>query len=333
MGLFAPLPLDHLSPRLQAVRLRDAPDLTLSRGRLRGVGWERLSQGLHAPVREDRSLAELAAMVAHVLPRDSGFGHLTSAALRHWWLPLHLPPHVLLATTGSGVHVQRRGLYVRRARLAELEQVGVLTCVSVPETLIELARDLSLIDLVPLVDCALAGGTGPDELLVAARPRRPGAAVLRRAVQLSDPRSESWWESILRLQHSLTGLGPIASQVELSGEGGLVVARADLHLVGTRRYPECDGGEHRTRERHAHDLRRDKELSRLDVERYGYTTTEIACRPEMIIRDAEDARGVPHDPRRARAWWQLARSSTLTGYGRGRLLARLERYRLAAERR
>lgn len=73
-------------------------------------------------------------------------------------------------------------------------------------------------------------------------------------------------------------------------------------------------------------------MSRRKFERYGYTTGEITSSPGMIIRDAEDARGWEHDPRRLRTWWAFARTSTLTSYGRALLAARLERYRLAAER-
>ena len=58
---------------------------------------------------------------------------------------------------------------------------------------------------------------------------------------------------------------------------------------GTTRYPESDGGEHRDRYRHRRDLARDKGLSRLRLERYGYTTDEIAHCPQTIIRDAEHA--------------------------------------------
>jgi hypothetical protein len=197
--------------------------------------------------------------------------------------------------------------------------------------LLELAQDLSLIDLVPLVDVALAQGSGRDDILGAARPRSRGARTLRRAVALADGRSESWWESVLRLLHVLTGLGPVEPQVEIR-DGEVFVARADLHLVGTDRYPECDGAEHRTVVRHGHDLTRDKALSRLGKQRYGYTTAEIERRPEMVIRDAEVARGLPHDPRRLRRWWSVARVSTLTGHGRALLRAKLRRYQLASQR-
>ncbi len=315
---------------LQAVRLRDASLVGLTRGTLRSAGWERLSHGLHV-TRGAATLHEIARAMSTVLPRDSGFGHLTSAALRGWWMPHLLPDHVLLATTTSGVHVQRHGLYVRRSRRAEYESVGDVRCVTAAHALVELARDLTLVDLVPMLDCALAGGESPDAILAAATPRTRGVATLRRALALADPRSESWWESILRLQHVLTGLGPVDCQPEVWSEGRFV-ARADLHLVGTNRYPECDGGKHRDRDRHAHDLRRDKELQRLGLERYGYTTEEIARRPETVIRDAERARGLVTDVRRIRAWRRIATTSTLTAYGRTRLRARLQRYRLAADR-
>lgn len=155
--------------------------------------------------------------------------------------------------------------------------------------------------------------------------------MLRRAVCLADPRSESWWESVLRVLHVVAGLGPVQSQVELF-DGRTFVARADLHLVGTRRYPECDGSDHRDRDRHREDLRRDKAMARLGLERYGYTTGEIAYRPEVVIADGERARGLAPDPRRVQAWWRVARPSTLTNGGRARLRRRLDVYRRAADR-
>jgi hypothetical protein len=314
------------------VLVRRAAQFGLTRDRLRGLGWERLSRGLYGRRRvEQRSPLELARALSEILPRDSGFGHLTAAQLRGWWLPHRLGPHVVMASTTSGVHVQRRDLYVRRSRFAEFELVDGVPVSTPAQTLIELARDLALVDLVPMVDCALQQGADRAAILEAARPRLRGAGRLRRAVDLADPRSESWWESILRLMHVLPGLGPVACQVALWDDGQFV-ARADLHLVGTRRFPECDGGRHREKERHDSDLRREKGMSRGSFERYGYTTGEIARRPGMIIRDAENARAMLHDPRRLRTWWGFARTSTLTGHGRALLAARLERYRLAAER-
>jgi hypothetical protein len=312
-------------PMLVRDASRDRPPVQLRR-----VAWERVSRGVYVP-RTTQTPAQVAAAVALVLPRDSGFGHLTSALLREWWLPNRLPRHVLLATTRSGVHVQRAGVYVRRSRVADFEEVAGVPCVTAAHTLVELARDLSLVDLVPCVDRAMADGVTAAEVRAAMGSRTRGAVTLCRALALADPRSESWWESVLRLQHVVTGLGPVDSQAEIWTDGTFV-ARADLHLVGTPRYPECDGGEHRDRDRHHRDLARDKGFARLRLERYGYTTDEIAHCPQTIIRDAEDARGLPHDPARVRTWWRVARPSSLTGSGRARLAGKLERYRRAATR-
>jgi len=311
--------------------MRNAAEHELTRARLRTARWERLSQGLYALRTTDRPLIDRAGAFAHVLPRDSGFGHLSAAQLRGWWLPHLTASPVLFASTSSDVHVQRPGLYVRRSRLTELERLGDLPLTTPAQTLVELARDLTLVDLVPMVDCAVAAGTAAEAILAAAQPGCRGRRVLQRAVALADPRSESWWESVLRLVHVVAGLGPVDCQVDVTGDHGSI-ARADLHLVGTNRYPECDGGEHRTPDRHERDLRRDKAMLRAGAERYGYTAGEIARQPQVIIRDAEDARGLAHDERRVNRWWAVARASSLTPYGRTRLAGRLRRYQLAANR-
>jgi hypothetical protein len=319
----------------QAVLVKEATRFGLTRSQLRGGRWQRISRGLYtARADNPRTLAELSAMVAGVLPRDSAFGHLTSAELRGWWLPLGLTPgcaDLLLASTTSNVHVQRRGLYVRRSAYTEIQEINGIPIASAPITLLELAADLTLVDLVPIVDCALRNDTTAEEIDAVSRLRSRGSRTLRRALALSDPRSESWWESVLRLMHVQAGLGPVESQVELF-DGAEFIARADLHLVGTSRYPECDGGEHRTRKRHEHDLQRDKCMHRIGAERFGYTTAEIAHQPHMIIGDAESARGLTPDPARSSRWWRIARQSTLTGHGRARLRGRLLRYRLASRR-
>ena len=301
--------LEAAGPLPGPVRLAEAAEHCLSRGRLRSVRWERLSHGLYRPRGQQLTPYEVAAALSVVLPHDSGFGHLTSAALRQWWLPNRLGPHVSLATTTSNVHVQRQGIYVRRSKYGEYDDLDGVSVVSAAQTLVELARDLTLVDLVPMVDCALRCGASTDDILSAARPRVPGARLLRRAVDLADERSESWWESVLRLLHVLTGLGPVECQVPL-WDDGVFIARADLHLVGTVRFPECDGGKHRERYRHDQDLRREKGMSRRRFERYGYTTGEIARSPGTVIRDAEDARGWQHDPQHRRGAHQLRRSRT-----------------------
>jgi very-short-patch-repair endonuclease len=202
-----------------------------------------------------------------------------------------------------------------------------------PATLLEMAVDLALIDLVPLVDIALRQGCTAEEIEAVARPRRRGAQRLRNALALSDSRSESAWESILRLLHVLTGIGDVEPQAAILDETGAIVARADLLLRGTRRIHEYDGAVHRAADQHATDLAREKILARLGFERYGYTAAEIVLRPLRIVADAEAATGLRADPRRLERWLAESRRSTLTPSGRARLHQRLDRYARASRRR
>ena len=68
--------------------------------------------------------------------------------------------------------------------------------------LLALARDLAPLDLVPLADAALRIGDCTTAALAAvAAGRRRGAPALRAVLPILDARSESAWESVLRLLH------------------------------------------------------------------------------------------------------------------------------------
>ena len=98
------------------------------------------------------------------------------------------------------------------------------------------AQDLGLVDLVLLVDAAAyAGDIDLSELRVALRNSlrgRRGVAPLRRALDLADDRSESPWETLLRLLHVVCGI-EVEPQYALADDNGSV-ARADLWLVRGR---------------------------------------------------------------------------------------------------
>src|SRR5215207_7719670 len=63
---------------------------------------------------------------------------------------------------------------------------------------------------------------------------------------LLEGRSESPWESVMRVLHRTAGID-VEPQKEIYDDGGRFVARADLWLVGTRRIHEYDGELHRDR--------------------------------------------------------------------------------------
>jgi very-short-patch-repair endonuclease len=274
------------------------------------------------------NLPKTCRAIQLALPDDAVFTHLTSAALRGWRLPqVHEVP-IIAVTDADWAHLDRRGVYVRRCHVPRHHRVRVSGVrVASPEwTIVELAEDLGLIDLVAVIDGALHDGdTTLDQLAAAIVPGRRGARTMRRALALADPLSESFWESVLRLAHQLCGL-PVQSQVEVRDPLGRFVARTDLQIVGTVRHSEYDGGEHRLRERHRRDLQRDKGLARLGHERYGYTSVELVDTPLVVVRDAEDALGWPHDTARAKLWLLELERSSVSIQGRARLHKRLNRF-------
>ena len=242
-----------------------------------------------------------------------------------------LGDHVLLATTRSGVHVQRQGLYVQRSHYAEAAPVDGLPLMTAAQTLVELARDLTLFDLVPMVDCALAAGASPDEILAAARPGARGAGSSgepsgwrTRVASPGGSRCSGWctsWRAWGRWSARLTlpagtesSPGPTSTWSARVGTrsataGSMAPARA------TPGRSPAGQGDAQTRCR----------ALRLHHER----DRSAAARGHQGCGDGS---GVPTPTRGGRPLVGCRTRVHLTAYGRTRLAGRLRRYRLAAER-
>jgi hypothetical protein len=290
--------------------------------RQRGKHWRRVSHGLYVPsaASGDGHLHALASQ----LRRGSGFTHLTAARLRGWWLP-PLPDGLPeFAAQDDGRNRPRRG-ELRIIRTTPPPQVAVvegLPVVSSTDVLLALARHLGVLDLVVVLDSALrTGDLAVDELGAALMTRRHGVRRLRLAAALADPRSESPYETLLRVLHVVCEIA-VEPQYELKVDG-LVIARGDLRLVGHETFHEYDGAVHREPAQHRDDLRRDRDLERHGWVRRGYTDREVLRRPVTILRDADRTLGRPHDPDRLEAWYALLRESCFTPAGRQLLLVRL----------
>lgn len=179
------------------------------RGHVRRQAWERLSHGLYAPARARSVTGDLQAWQL-VLPRSAAFSHLTAAELLGWWLPAPIvhPVFVTMASTSCGP--RRTGLYVcRHPTPVAVQIVDGLRLTPPAETLLAAARDL---DLVIMADSALRLRHCPlTDLQRTARQRRRGAPLLRRVIDLLDPRSESAWESVMRVLHRAAGV-PVEPQ-------------------------------------------------------------------------------------------------------------------------
>jgi very-short-patch-repair endonuclease len=296
---------------------------------LRGPYWTPVSHGVYAPAGSVDDLAARCAAIRLALPPKAVFSHYTMARLLRLWLP-DLPSTLPTFATAPphGTHIERHGLYVARSRTAAPGPPNRwgLPLAAVTTVLGQLAEDLSLLDLVVAIDSAThARHCSIAELERSIRPRQRGAPMLRRAIRLADSRSESKWETVLRLLHVLAGF-QVEPQYRVRDDWGEVIARGDLRLKGLARLHEYDGADHRDRAQHQDDLRRDKSVSRLGWDRYGYTASELAQDPASIVRDAESAYGLPHQPSRLIAWRAEWERSSFSATGARRLDQRLARF-------
>lgn len=288
-------------------------------GHHRQQRWTRVSRGLY---RTD-DCPELQAWQL-VLPPCGRFTHLTAADALGWWVPPlpDLMPVVAAVDRGSNRPV-RPGLRVVRSDPSDPPQAhGSLRLDAPTEVLLACARDLGMLDLLVLTDCVLHHEIcSPAALSEIAACRRRGARALRRILPLTDRRSESPWETVLRLFHSVCE-APVEPQRELVMPDGRFVGRADLWLVGTRTVHEYDGADHLARPQQRADLKRLRRMVEAGYERRGYTSHDLLREPVTILRDIDGTLGRPHEPRRLRAWHALLADSLHTGQGKDRLLAR-----------
>ncbi len=313
----------------ESISHRDAIAQGIGRGSLSGPRWRKASHGLYVRAESPDDMVERCRQLTTVLPAGSAFSHFTGASLLSCWLP-RLPGWLpICATLPPGEdRPERAGLYVARSRAAlpPVSNVQGVPVLAAELVLGQLAEDLPLVDLVIAIDCLLQRGLCTvDDIVDSIRSRQRGLPMLRRALSLCDGRSESAWETILRLLHVLAGI-PVEPQCIVRDDEGDILARGDLRIVGTRRIPEYDGAEHRTRQRHERDLERDKLLNRHGLQRFGYTASEILGHPGLIIRDAEMALGWRHDRCRVEPWLVEVERSSFGILGWRRLLRRLHRF-------
>jgi hypothetical protein len=267
----------------------------------------------------DEQLRDLAAWRL-VLPPDAVFTHVTAAWLFDWWLP-QLPEFVpTFASTAMPTRPRRAGLVCSRLDAVDdrVERYG-LPVDHPAEVLLRAARDLALLDLVILVDAALArGDVHVDDLRRLAFSGRPGSRRLRAALGLSHARSESAWETVLRVFHEVAEIR-VEPQADVFDSEGSFVARADLLVVVTGDLHEYDGHVHDDLRQRAVDLRRLRRLQEAGRVRRGFTAADLVVRSNITMHELDRALGRPHDPGRTQRWLTLLSESCMTAAGRSRL--------------
>ena len=309
-ALRLPLHADTRGRRMRVVSIPTGP----VRGHRRTRAWTRVSHGLHMPTAAQSPLEAWQL----VLPPSGVFTGITAAREHGWWLP-QLPAEtpVFAALPEAAGRIRRDGLRVGRhpAPIPFTTAKGLRLAVPA-EALLACARHFALLDMVVLVDAALhLGSCSRSDVEEVLGRRRKGGPRLARALSLADERSESAWESVLRMLHVACGI-PVEPQFIVTDRHGDFVARGDLRIEGTRTLHEYDGGEHRRKRRHGADLRRERALGNAGWTRRGYTAVEVTGQGMVILREADETLGRRHDPRRLRPWSALLGESTFSPRGR-----------------
>lgn len=288
------------------------------RGRQRTQDWERVTRGVYARARPRTLVEELSAWQV-ALPPTAAFSHLTAAELRGWWLPAPMSHPVFGAMLDTDPRPRRPGLLLcRHTQSFGINLLDGLRVTTPAETLLAAARDLGLLDLVIMGDSALRlKHCTLADLIITARQRRRGGPLLRQAIPLLDARSESPWESVMRVLHVAAEI-PVEPQFEIYDSRGILIARVDLRIKGTRRVHEYDGEKHREPEVQDTDLIRDRRLLADDWQRHGFTSRHLKRDGAEIIADADRLLGRTWDRRRLAAWQHLLDTSLYGRAGRAR---------------
>ncbi|HEX4016116.1 MAG TPA: DUF559 domain-containing protein [Frankiaceae bacterium] len=146
-----------------------------------------------------------------------------------------------------------------------------------------MASVLELDDLVCLLDSALRAGWDRDD--TAGRPRR-----LRAAMAMADARSESTFETLLRLLLVRAGLAPDALQLELFGVDGRVYARLDMAWASVKVAVEADGrAYHDAPQALYRDRHRANDLALAGWTILRFTWADLLRRPQWVVSQVRRA--------------------------------------------
>lgn len=171
--------------------------------------------------------------------------HLSAAAFHGLPLPSKLDTVWLTRPGRRGGGHHRSGIQVVRAPLqvSEWGWQEDLKVTTMDRTTIDIARNESFVMGVMVADAALRGGCTPGQLRAALeRARRwPGMAKARQVVDFADARSESPYESWMRVLLSELDLGELTPQLVINDEHGNFVARVDAALEDRKVAFEYDG--------------------------------------------------------------------------------------------
>jgi hypothetical protein len=219
----------------------------LTRHQLRSGVYRRVLHGVYAHPALDVDHSVVARAASLLAPAGSAIGGASAA----WWHGGPLPDLAALVTVVLPAGVEwtgPRGVRVHRTRLGRGESLDIrgVPCTTAVRTAWDLCSLEPLKTAVAALDAMLRAGslTRPAlDGMVGAGTGRWGAARVRRAVPLCDPRAESPPESWLRVAFELARLPPSVPQFDVVHEG-VFLGRVDFAWPEAKLIVEYEGAYH-----------------------------------------------------------------------------------------
>ncbi|TPG19811.1 hypothetical protein EAH86_01085 [Pedococcus bigeumensis] len=183
------------------------------------------------------------ALAALVIGPDAALvARQTAAELLGGVVPPDVRVHLALPTG----RLRARGIRAVRRRVTHAAVIGGVRVTTAEDTFVDLAADLSLVDLVVLGDSLVSKGRATSHSMVAAAAEGAGPVgeLARRAAGLVRAGVDSPMESRLRMLLVLAGLPePLVNHIEYD-DWGRWVRRYDLSFPERRLAIEYDGRQH-----------------------------------------------------------------------------------------
>lgn len=189
---------------------------------------QRLRRGAYADPQSLHAEAEHLRLIAATLPQlkeGTILSHASAAVVHGIPVPTSLLDRVWVTGASKGGGHARPSLHELKAPLlpGDVIELGGIRVTNLGRTVVDLGRRLRFDDAIVAADAALHAGLERSVLAeqLDAWPRRRGIARARRALELSDGRSESPGETRSRILMWRLGLPAPQLQYEVRTSGGL----------------------------------------------------------------------------------------------------------------
>ena len=231
----------------------------LTRGRLRGAVFLRLTHDLVVRLDDAIDVRERLQLLATVLPPDAAYSHLTAAHLLGAHVDAPSKQHVAL--TPRRVLPQRADFVVHARQLlpADVVEVDGLRVTSGAQTFLDLAEHLPPAELVAAGDALMLAKQLTTETLaerLGRADRVRGVVRARVCAPLLTPKAMSRPESLVRYWLVESDLPDPQVQVPVRDRWGREVAHGDLGYEEWRLLLEYEGSRHATVEKFGSDIDR-----------------------------------------------------------------------------